>query len=62
MLKQSDEVYTVNDLMERLKLTRRTILKYIKQGKIKAFRVGQEWRITRKHYEEFIENSMKEKL
>lgn len=44
------------------KLTRRTILKYIKQGKIKAFRVGQEWRITRKHYEEFIENSMKEKL
>jgi excisionase family DNA binding protein len=52
-----DDVFTINDLMDILKVTRRTLLKYIKDGKLKAFKLGNEWRITNKQLEEFIEKN-----
>lgn len=59
MQKQNEVIYTVNDLMDILQVSRRTILKYIKDKKIKAFKLGYDWRITKKHLEEFIEDSMR---
>lgn len=52
-----DDVYTINDLMDILKVTRRTLLKYIKDGKLKAFKLGNEWRITNRQLEEFIDKN-----
>ncbi len=49
------EIYTINDLMEILKVTRRTLQGYIKKGKIKGFKMGNEWRVTRESLEEFID-------
>lgn len=59
MQRQNEIVYTVNDLMDILQVSRRTILKYIKEKRIKAFKLGYDWRITKKHLDEFIEDSMK---
>lgn len=40
-------VYDVNDLMKILKVSRTTIIRYIKDKKIKAFKVGNGYRITK---------------
>lgn len=53
------EIYTVNDLMEILSVTRRTLLEYIKNGKIKAFKMGNEWRVTKQSLEDFIDRNTK---
>lgn len=59
MQRQNDIIYTVNDLMDILQISRRTVLKYIKETKIRAFKIGYEWRITKKHLDEFIEKNLK---
>ena len=59
MYETTPEIYTINDLMEILKVTRRTLQDYIKKGKIKAFKMGNEWRITRQSLEDFIERNTK---
>ena len=53
------EIYTINDLMEILSVTRRTLLEYIKNGKIKAFKMGNEWRVTKQSLEDFIDRNTK---
>jgi excisionase family DNA binding protein len=53
------EVYTINELMEILKVTRRTLQNYIKKGRIKAFKMGNEWRVTRPSLDDFIERNTK---
>lgn len=50
------EVYTLNELVELLQVTRRTLYNWIKGGKLKAFRAGKEWRVTKEALEEFIQN------
>lgn len=59
MQRQNDIIYTVNDLMDILQISRRTILKYIKESKIRVFKIGYEWRITKKHLDEFNERNLK---
>ena len=49
-----DKYYEIEDIVKMLKLTRRTIYNYIKDGKLKAFKVGREWRITETDFLEFI--------
>jgi len=39
-MERNDEVLTLNELMEILKVTRKTLLLYIKMGKLKAFKIG----------------------
>ena len=41
-----DKYYELTDIMDMLHLTRRTLYNYIKEGKLKAFKVGREWRVT----------------
>jgi excisionase family DNA binding protein len=60
MEKPNDDVYTLNELMEKLKITRRTLQNYIHDGKLVAFRVGNHWRVTRKQYEDFVEKNEKQ--
>lgn len=49
------EVYTLTEIIELLQITRRTLYNWIKDGKLKAFRVGREWRVTREELDRFIE-------
>jgi excisionase family DNA binding protein len=57
--KRSDRVYTLSELLDILQVTRRTLLNYIRRGKLKAFKVGNTWRVTQKQLDDFIESNMK---
>lgn len=48
------KVYTVDDIMEILQVKRKTVHDWIKDGKMKAVRVGKQLRIPIEYYEEFI--------
>ncbi|MBU1093573.1 MAG: helix-turn-helix domain-containing protein [bacterium] len=58
-VKKNENVYSVNELQEILQVKRPTLLKYIKTKKIKAFKVGNQWRVTQEHLDEFILRNMK---
>ena len=47
--------YTLVEVAEILKVTRRTIYNYIKQGKIPATKVGHQWRVTEQALKEFLQ-------
>ena len=51
------KIYKVNDLIDILGVTRVTVIKYIKDEKIKGFKIGNSWRVTEKSLLEFIRKS-----
>ena len=59
-MKSKITIYTINDLIEMLGVSRTTIIKYIKQKKIRAFKVGNTWRITEQAFLEYIKESESE--
>lgn len=51
--------YTLTDLADLLKTSRRTIINYIQNGRLKAFRIGNSYRVTEESLNLFIaENSV----
>ncbi len=49
----SRQLYTVEEIAERLHLHVKTIRRYIADGKLKAKRIGKEYRVTRADLHEF---------
>ncbi len=47
------EIYTLKEVEDLLQVTRRTLYNWIKDGQLKAFKVGRGWRITKEALEEF---------
>jgi len=43
--KKQDEVFTTDEAIRYLKISKPTFLKCIRQGKIKATKVGNGWRV-----------------
>jgi len=54
---ESKQVLTVKDIADYLKMHPMTIYKYVKEGRIPAFKIGASWRIRR----DSIQKWMKEK-
>jgi excisionase family DNA binding protein len=54
MHEKTDNYYSVTDLIDILKVTRRTILNYIKKGKLRAFKLGNQWRVTEEELQKFV--------
>ena len=52
-----DEFYRAEDLAEKLKVNIMTIYRYIKAGKLKAYKIGKEFRIDRREFERFLNAS-----
>lgn len=50
------EVYTIEECSEILKVTKRTIYKYVKEGSLRASKVGRDWRITDAALRAFLES------
>lgn len=48
------DFYTVKEVAEKLNLKIATVYRYIKTGKIKAYKVGKRLRIKKKEIEDFM--------
>jgi len=60
MLK-NDEFYKAEDLARKLKVNIMTIYRYIKAGKLKAYKIGKEFRIEAKEFKNFLNNHKTQK-
>jgi len=49
------EFYLVEELSKRLRVCNMTVYRYIKAGKIKAYKIGKEFRIDNKEFNNFLE-------
>lgn len=56
----SIKAYTVNEALDILKVTRRTLYRYIKAGQIKVVRIGRSYRITEEALKDFLEHGTEE--
>ena len=54
------KVYTLEEISGLLHITRRTLYTYVKEGKLKAVKVGKYWRVTEKNLQEFLERGTDE--
>lgn len=54
------DFYTAKELADKLRVNVMTIYRYIKAGKLKAYKIGKEFRIDKKEFESFL-NEVKTK-
>ncbi len=47
--------FTVEEVAERLKVSHMTVYRWIKAGKLDAYKIGGEFRITERDIERFLE-------
>jgi excisionase family DNA binding protein len=47
MLDELDEVYTPKEVAQALKLAEKSVLQYLREGRLPGFRVGKHWRVRR---------------
>ena len=49
-----DEILTVEEVAQYLKLSRTTIWRWCNEGKLQAFKVGRGWRIHQSELEKIV--------
>jgi excisionase family DNA binding protein len=54
---KNKEFYKAEDLAEKLDVNIMTIYRYIKAGKIKAYKFGKEFRVEKNEFESFLKKS-----
>lgn len=52
-----EQFYTAEELANTLRVNIMTIYRYIKSGKLKAYKIGKEFRIDKNEFESFIKKS-----
>lgn len=60
MQNKAKEFYLVEELAESLRVSKMTIYRYIKAGKLSAHKIGREFRITKQEFDIFL-NKVKTK-
>lgn len=53
---QQKEFYTAQELADRLQVNIMTIYRYIKAGRLKAYKIGKEYRIDKNEFNKFLDN------
>lgn len=51
------DFYTAQELADKLELNIMTIYRYIKAKKLKAYKIGKEFRIDKVEFEEFLKKN-----
>jgi excisionase family DNA binding protein len=59
MSEKNKEFYLVEELAEKLRVSTMTIYRYIKAGKISAYKIGKEFRIGVREFNRFLENTLR---
>lgn len=54
------QIFTLTDLETVLRVSHRTLLTYVKDGKLKAFKIGNKWRVTKGDLKDFIQKNQKQ--
>lgn len=54
---QNQDFYTAKELAEKLKLNVMTIYRYIDSKKLKAYKIGKEFRIGKQEFDQFIDKA-----
>ena len=49
------KVYTLEEVCDILKVTKRTVYRYIKADKLHAVKMGKYWRVSEENLKAFIE-------
>ncbi len=57
MQENERDFYSAYELAEKLSLNVMTIYRYIKAGKLKAHKIGKEFRIAKGEFERFLKNT-----
>jgi len=55
-MKKDKDFYRAEDLAEKLDVNIMTIYRYIKAGKLKAYKIGKEFRIDKDEFERFLKS------
>lgn len=55
-MKKDKDFYRAEDLAEKLDVNIMTIYRYIKAGKLKAYKIGKEFRIDKEEFERFLKS------
>jgi hypothetical protein len=55
-------LYTVDEVAEQLNINRLTVLKYIKQGRLYAQRIGRPYMITEQDLRQFLTGIISENI
>ncbi len=53
-----ENIYTPEEIAEKLKVSKVAVYKWLQNGDLKAFKAGKLWRVTREHLEEFLGRSI----
>ena len=48
------KVYTLEEVAEILKVSRRTLYTYVKEGKLPAVKMGKYWRVSQESLQAFV--------
>ena len=58
---KKDDIMTVKDLAQYLKIAEKTAYRFALEGKIPGFKVGSAWRFSKKEIDAWIEKESKTK-
>ena len=53
-MKNNQEFYTAKELADKLRVNIMTIYRYIKARKLRAYKIGKEFRINRNEFNKFL--------
>lgn len=53
----SDKFYTLQEVADILRVTRQTIYNFVSEKKIKASKIGREYRVSEKDLQDFVKQN-----
>ena len=56
-MKNNKEFYKAQELAEKLSVNIMTIYRYIKAGRLQAYKIGKEFRIKKEEFESFMKKA-----
>ena len=54
----SEEIMTIKDVAQFLKVKEQTVYRLVQQGKIPALKIGGQWKVKRSHLDWMFEESL----
>lgn len=55
-------LYTTNEVAKILKIDRRNVYRYVKDGRLRASKIGGEWRVSQDDLKAFINRDTNEQV